>query len=205
MYSTISLSPARFTSLNLRSLSGSDTKSKRTQHWRSFWMNSSSRSWVGESGVGWGGVGGCGHSQVSSVALCCYARLTFRGVPIPLPATILLPWPLPFTFSRTSIPPPSPPKPPFRQYPLSPRPGGPAPLILHNQAPFRAGSFWSSRFLLRLKREELCRRSFLTIWGPPEYLILLSCVGGGVLLLGRLLDDGGCGCGGGWGWGWGWG
>lgn len=53
--------------------------------------------------------------------------------------------------------------------------------------PLRAGSFCSSRFLLRLNRDELCRRSFFTIWGPPEYLILLSWVGGGVLLLGRLL------------------
>ena len=49
MYSTISLSPALFTSLYLRSLRGSLTKSKRTQHWRSFWTNSSSRSIRGES------------------------------------------------------------------------------------------------------------------------------------------------------------
>ena len=35
-------------------------------------------------------------------------------------------------------------------------------------------------------------------------MILLSCVGGGVLLLGRLLDDGGWGCGWGWGCGCGW-
>lgn len=58
---------------------------------------------------------------------------------------------------------------------------------LESFLPLRAGSFCSSRFLLRLNRDELCRRSFFTIWGPPEYLILLSWVGGGVLLLGRLL------------------
>ncbi len=58
---------------------------------------------------------------------------------------------------------------------------------LESFLPLRAGSFCSSRFLARLNRDELCRRSFFTIWGPPEYLILLSWVGGGVLLLGRLL------------------
>lgn len=49
MYSTISLRPARFTSLNFKSLSGSETKSKRTQHCRNFCMKSSSRSWGGAS------------------------------------------------------------------------------------------------------------------------------------------------------------
>jgi len=58
---------------------------------------------------------------------------------------------------------------------------------LESSLPLMVGSFCSSRFLLRLNRDELCRRSFFTIWGPPEYLILLSWVGGGVLLLGRLL------------------
>lgn len=60
--------------------------------------------------------------------------------------------------------------------------------------PLRAGSFCSSLFLLRLKREELCRRSFFTIWGPPEYLILFSWVGGGALLLGRLFEVVCCCC-----------
>lgn len=44
MYSTISLSAARFTSFHFRSLSGSDRKSNRTQHCRSFWMKSFSCS-----------------------------------------------------------------------------------------------------------------------------------------------------------------
>ena len=44
MYSTISLSAARLTSFHFRSLSGSDRKSKRTQHCRSFWMKSFSCS-----------------------------------------------------------------------------------------------------------------------------------------------------------------
>ncbi|TNN44095.1 hypothetical protein EYF80_045721 [Liparis tanakae] len=44
MYSTISLMAARFTSFHFRSLSGSERKSKRTQHCRSFWMKSFSCS-----------------------------------------------------------------------------------------------------------------------------------------------------------------
>lgn len=49
IYSTISLRAARFTSFHFRSLRGSETKSKRTQHWRSFWMNSFSCSAGGTS------------------------------------------------------------------------------------------------------------------------------------------------------------
>lgn len=138
------------------------------------------------------------------MVLHCPALLASEGLPLPLPAATLLPWhpsTTPLTFSRMSTP----------QIPENCHsadahcPPGliPSPPDLP-RVPFRAGSFCSSRFLLRLKREELCRRSFLTIWGPPEYLILLSCVGGGVLLLGRLLDDGGWGCGWGWGCGCGW-
>ena len=53
MYSTISLSAARFTSFHFRSLRGSDRKSKSTQHCRSFWMNSFSCS-AGATSVGQG-------------------------------------------------------------------------------------------------------------------------------------------------------
>lgn len=74
-------------------------------------------------------------------------------------------------------------------------PGGRTAHQAGHPVPLRAGSFCSSRFLLRLKREELCRRSFFTIWGPPEYLILFSWVGGGALLLGRLFEVGCCCCG----------
>lgn len=42
--STISFKPALFTSFHFKSLRGSWTKSKRTQHCLSFWMNSSSLS-----------------------------------------------------------------------------------------------------------------------------------------------------------------
>lgn len=127
MYSTISLSPARFTSLNLRSLSGSDTKSKRTQHWRSFWIKSSSRSWVGESGVA--------RQQSYSPPRPFAARRHLPYRPFPYPD--LLPACSPgspspggtpsHTFCRTSIPPKYP-KPPFGQCPVTPRPGAPAPL-----------------------------------------------------------------------------
>ena len=52
-YSTISCSAARFTSFHFKSERGSDTKSKRTQHWRIFWINSSSRSpWL--ASFNWG-------------------------------------------------------------------------------------------------------------------------------------------------------
>lgn len=43
-YSTISCRAPLFTSFHLRSDSGSETKSNSTQHCRSFWMKSSSRS-----------------------------------------------------------------------------------------------------------------------------------------------------------------
>ena len=42
----------------------------------------------------------------------------------------------------------------------------------------KLGSFSSSRFLGRLKRDELCRRSFL-IMGLAPYGTLLRAVGGG--------------------------
>ena len=54
-YSTISCSAARFTSFHFKSERGSDTKSKRTQHWRIFWINSSSRSpWL--ASFNWGSL-----------------------------------------------------------------------------------------------------------------------------------------------------
>ena len=120
MYSTISLSPARFTSLNLRSLSGSDTKSKRTQHWRSFWINSSSRSWVGESRGG-------PRSQALLPSASPPPLLVLQGFrhPIPLPGTLSpvelpshLLKPHPREIPQTSI----------CRCPVPPRPGAPAPL-----------------------------------------------------------------------------
>lgn len=43
-YSTISFKAVRFTSFHFKSERGSDSKSNSTQHWRNFWMKSSSLS-----------------------------------------------------------------------------------------------------------------------------------------------------------------
>lgn len=53
--------------------------------------------------------------------------------------------------------------------------------------PLKAGSFCSSRLLLRLKREELCLLSFLTGVWEPGCFPFNSCVVGGMLLLAFLL------------------
>jgi hypothetical protein len=63
-------------------------------------------------------------------------------------------------------------------------------------SPFSSGSFCSSRFLLMLNLDELCRLSFL-MCGGPGYLILLIWVGGGTLAPG----DSCCCCGCCWHWG----
>ena len=62
-----------------------------------------------------------------------------------------------------------------------------------NHSPFSSGSFCSSRFLLMLNLDELCRLSFL-MCGGPGYLILLIWVGGGTLAPGESCCCCGCCC-----------
>ena len=61
------------------------------------------------------------------------------------------------------------------------------------RSPFSSGSFCSSRFLLMLNLDELCRLSFL-MCGGPGYLILLIWVGGGTLAPGDSCCCCGCCC-----------
>lgn len=60
--------------------------------------------------------------------------------------------------------------------------------VFEHGIPLKAGSFCSSRLLLRLKRDELGRLSFLTGVCEPLCLPFSSCVVGGTLLLPFLFE-----------------